>query len=114
MKFIFYKHLILLVFSVLLIESVFSIKVKKNSNRKSKMKKDGKTCFYLDFYGVDLNGPAGRVFEDMFGKNWNKVSHNGELYRGEFLNKGYNQYFGGMGYGNSDKYMADLRKLQTN
>lgn len=42
--------------------------------------------------------------------NWRNPTQAGTTYRGQFVNSGFNQYYGGEGYDNSEKYMAQLRK----
>mmetsp|Transcript_35632 Transcript_35632/g.37027 ORF Transcript_35632/g.37027 Transcript_35632/m.37027 type:complete len:110 (-) Transcript_35632:9-338(-) len=65
---------------------------------------------YDNFYGVNLDGPAGQVFSEMFGKNWNHPSHAGERYRGDFIANGFNKFYGGDGYDMSNKLAAMREK----
>jgi hypothetical protein len=62
--------------------------------------------------GDDFNiaeGPTSKAFDEIFhGKDWRHPTKAGTLYRGEFLENGFGKYWGGEGYGNSDKYMAQL------
>lgn len=55
------------------------------------------------------NGPASQAFDEIFkGKDWRHPTKAGSTYRGEFLENGFGKYWGGEGYGNSDKYMEQL------
>jgi hypothetical protein len=59
-----------------------------------------------------IEGPTTQVFDELFeGKDWRHLSKVGTTYRGEFLENGFGKYWGGEGYGNSDKYMAQQEAI---